>query len=230
MRDHELWIKAGGEKQVQSFRGEKFSYNVNLHVLEGIALFMSRRHENPQTYEPTLTVYLDTTADQAFFNQMLLPANIILNNEIESWRREGKATKPQRKVWHAKVEFDDSAPAAVLSNGVFTRVTLWEKDIEDGINLGRVSREGYFHAAFSDAEIALLKRGESWLTLTVGNSFTKAMRDHQKLSVDKLTIDKQNVQPVQIDGPKFYYGRILSDDGSPPVLDPVPWPGAAQDC
>ena len=34
------------------------------------------------------------------------------------------------------------------------------------------------------------------------------------------------LRPVRIKKPVFYHGRILFEDGSPPILNPVPWPGA----
>ena len=223
MRDHELWIKVG-KKDVTPFRGDKINYNVNFHVLGGIALFASREAESPTTYEPTLTVYVDSSADQALFKQITLPDSIILNNEVANCPLKGKATKPKRKFWYALVQFDDSTPPG--DSGLTTEITLWEKDTKGGIKLGGVSHKGYFRAVFSDKEIADLKTGKSWLTLTVGNWLTEAKRDHPKLSVEKLTLDKQIVQPVKISKPKFYHGRILFEDGSPPILNPAPWPGA----
>ena len=225
MRDHELWIKAG-TKYVKSFHGDRFNYNVNLHVLAGIALGHTRRDEKPNTYEPTLTVFVDPSADQAFWKQITLPDNIILSNEVANCPLKGKATKPKRKVWYAQVQFDDSTPAADLEHGLSTKVTLWEKDIKAGIKLDEVSYKGYFHVPFSDKEISDLKTGNSWLTLTVGNWATEARRDHPKLSIDKLALDKAIVRPVRINKPGFFHGRILFEDGSPPILDPVPWPGA----
>ncbi len=41
-----------------------------------------------------------------------------------------------------------------------------------------------------------------------------------------LSLKKENLKPVIIRSPKFYYGRILFEDGSPPVIVPEPWPGA----
>jgi hypothetical protein len=61
-----------------------------------------------------------------------------------------------------------------------------------------------------------LKEGKSWLTMTVANYATGARKDDPRLSVEKLSLDKQAVQPVAIAKPEFYYGRILSEDGSPP--------------
>ena len=173
--------------------------------------------------------FLDAIADQALVKQIVLPDNIILHNEIAGWPLQSKATKPKRKFWYAKVLFDDSTLASDHEHYVFTKITYWEKDVSGGVNLGQIGQfglEGNFRAAFSDEEIADLKAGKSWLTLTVGNYVTEAKRDHPKLSIEKLALDKQIVQPVKIGKPKFYYGRILFEDGSPPILEPAPWPSA----
>ncbi|MGA2068837.1 MAG: hypothetical protein ABSG86_27970 [Thermoguttaceae bacterium] len=174
-----------------------------------------------------MTSFVDPAVDQAFWKKIALPDNIILNNEAANCPLKGKATKPKRKVWFAQVRFDDSTPAADFQHCVSRKVTLWEENVKTGIDLGRVDHEGHFHAAFSDKEIADLKAGKSWLTLTMGNWWTEAKKDHPKLSVEKLSLDKRTVQPVTIAKPEFYYGQILFEDGSPPILIPAPWPGAA---
>jgi len=226
MRDHGLWIKPG-KRHVKSFGGDKIDYNVDLHVLGGIALWgRSQRDEGPSTYEPTLTVYVDPNADQAFLKRITLPDNIILGNEVANCPLKGKATKPKRKAWYAQVQFDDSTPAEDSEHGLTTKITLWEKRIKEGINVGEVSREGYFRAALSDEEITDLKSGKSWLTMTVGNWLTEAKSDHPRLSVEKLALDRTTAQPVKVNKPAFYHGRILFEDGLPPVLAPAPWPGA----
>jgi len=225
VRDHELWIKAG-KPRIASFRGDEIDYNVEFHVVGGIVLSVYRVKETPDTYDPTLTVYVDPSADRALLGQVTLPANIILHNEAANSPLESKATKPARRVWYARVQFNDSTPAVDLEHGVSTNVTLWEKDVREGICLGDVNREGCFHAAFSDKEIADLKTDRSWLTLTVGNGMTEASRDHPRLSINQLALDKTKAPPVKLPSPPFYYGRILFTDGVPAVLTAVPWPGA----
>ena len=187
---------------------------------------MSWRVERPDTHDPALTVYVDPNADQDFLKQIVLPANIILNNEIANCPLEGKAIKPKCAVWLTKVQFKDSAPAADFEHGLSTKVMLWKKNDEAGINLGKVTHKADIYAVFSDNEIADLKLGGSWLTLTVGNALTEARKDHPKLPIEKLATDKRLVQPVRISKPKFYHGRILFEDGSPPLLDSAPRPGA----
>jgi hypothetical protein len=226
LRDHVIITKKG-KGEVRTFHGDKVDYNVNLHYLGGIALFMTRDKGEAETCEPTLTIFVDPAADQTFWKKIALPDSVIVKNEAANCPLKGKATKPKRKVWFARVRFDDAAPAADFEHGVSTKVTLWEKNAKAGIQLGDVDREGCFHAAFSDKEIADMKAGKSWLTVTVGNWLTEARKDHPKLSVEKLSLDKKTAQPVTIAKPQYYYGRILFEDGSPPILVPAPWPGAA---
>jgi hypothetical protein len=225
LRDHVIIIKKG-KGEVRSFHGDKFDHNVDFHFLGGIALFMTRDKGEAETCEPTLTIFVDPAADQRFWKKIALPDSVIMKNEAADCPLKGKASKPKRKVWFARVRFDDSAPAADFEHGVSTKVTLWEKNVKTGIQLGDVDREGHFHAAFSDKEIADLKAGKSWLTLTMGNWLTEAREDHPRLSVEKLCLDKKTAQPVTIAKPQYYYGRILFEDGSPPILVPAPWPGA----
>jgi hypothetical protein len=223
LRDHVIFIKKQ-KSEVKTFHGDKVDYNVNFHILDGIALFMTRNKGEAETFEPTLTIFVDPAADQGFWKKIALPDSVILKNEAANCPLKGKATKPKRKVWFARVNFDNSTPAA--DSGVQTKVTLWEKNVKTGIHLGDVDREGYFHAAFSDGEIADLKTGKTWLTMTLGNWLTEPKKDHPKLSVEKLSLDKKTAQPVTIAKPEYYYGRILFEDGSPPILVPAPWPGA----
>jgi hypothetical protein len=224
MRDHMLYLRVG-TPSVQSFKGNTIPYNVNLHSLEGMALGHYQENGGPETYEPTLTVYVNPT-DSAFLGQMELPDNIILDSPIVYHPVKGKSTKPDRKVWYAEMQFNDSTPAVDFQHLIFTTVTFWEKGDERGVKLGSVNHEGYFKAAFSEREIADLKADKSWLTLTVGNLQTEAQRDHLRLSVNSLTLDKHQAEPIKINKPKFYYGRILFEDGSAPSLDPVLWQGA----
>jgi hypothetical protein len=225
MRDHELQIRIGNP-QTKTFKGDPIAYNVNLHVLGGIALAMNRRGEQLDTYEPTLTIYVDPVVDEDLFKDVALPDNLILDNEVGTWQLASKKSKPNRKLWHARVLFDDATPATDYENGISTTVTLWDTGEAAGIKLGTVSIEGEFSAAFSDKELAYLEAEKSWLTLTTGNWSTQAERDHPRLSAEYLVLDKNDAAPVKIRRPSFYHGRLLFDDGSPALLNPVPWPGA----
>ncbi len=225
MRDHELIIKTGKPK-VKSFKSDEFEYNVNLHIIAGIAMHMTRRADEPRTHEPPLTIYVDPDGDHAWLKTIHLPANIILNSAIENLPLKGKAVRPERMFRHAEVQFEDGTPAADLENGVSTRVTFWETGEPAGIDLGHIGNKGYFRAPFSDREIAELEAGASWLTLTVGNWSTKAKPEHPRLAASNLALDESETKVIQLARPGFYHGRILFEDGTPPILDPIPWPGA----
>lgn len=197
LRDHELWITQG-EGHINTFSGQRISYDVNLHVLGGIVRAVAGREQSPDTLEPTLTIVVDPAADQEFWKKITLPDNVILHSEVAQCPLVGKVAKPERKVWFAQVQFDDGTPVADFEHGVSTKVTFWEKGVEAGINLGDVGRDGYFHAAFSEKELAELKAGTSWLTLTVGNWATEARRDDPRLSAETLSLEKQTAQTVKI--------------------------------
>jgi len=218
MRDHELWFKVR-EEHAKSFEGDEIPYNVHLRVPGGLGTGMYRRAESLSTYEPTLTIFVDPGADEAFWEQVALilaghtvfpdniilhdPDNITLHNDRANIpvTLRGKASKPERKVWSARLQFDEAMPAADYEHGLRTKVTFWEKGIETGIPLGEVSHEGYFHVPLSDQEIADLKAGNTWLTLTVGNWATKAKPDHPRLSVDALALDVTTAEPTIVNKP-----------------------------
>ena len=224
LREHVVSIKRG-ERKVQSFKGEQIGYNLQFHFWGGIALSVTQSKGEAETYDPTLTIYIDPAADLALLKQIPIPDNVILQSEIANWPK-GKATKAKRTLWYAAVQFEEGGAAADFENNVTTTVILWKQDQQDGYDLGRVSHEGFFSAAFSAEEIADLKAGRLWLTLTVGNYLTKPRADDPRLPAKRLTVDRAKAKPIEVGRPKFYFGRLLFEDGSPPVLDPLPWPGA----
>ncbi len=215
LRDHELVIKTG-KPEAPAFSKEKdIRYNANLHLLAGIALGASREAEEPKTFEPVLTIYVDPDKDRPMLEKLKLPANLILSGDVEKLPLKSKAKRPERKTWHAGVQFEDGKPAVDFENSVNTRITYWEKGNTRGIPLGSVSYKGHFHAPFSKGEIADLKTGKAWLTITVGNWLTAAKQDHPKLNVASLFPEKEKVQPIKVGKPGYYFGRILFEDGTP---------------
>ncbi len=74
--------------------------------------------------------------------------------------------------------------------------------------------------------MADLEAGRTRLTATVANYLTKPRRADPRIPVERLTRDKDQARPIPIEIPGYYYGRILFEDGTPPVVDPAPWPGA----
>lgn len=214
MRDHELRIKDRKQRK-ESLGTEKYDYNVQLEVVGGIARHLAKQAEEASTHEPTLTLYIDPSAAKGLAETLKLPDNIIMNNELAGLSLKGKATKPQRDTWYARAQFDDSTPAADFQHGVSTQVAVWEKNAKEGIKLGKIDNKGTFRAAFSEREIADLKAGRSWLTLTVGNWLTEPKSDDPKMGWKSLSRDQEKAEAVTVAKPRLYYGRILFEDGSP---------------
>lgn len=225
MRDYEIWLKPG-KGETKSFDRKTVGYNVELQIVAGIVGYVKKEEAPAETHEPVLTVYVDPDGDGGLLDELRIPDNIILHNEVPGSTLSAEATKPKRSVWYAQVQFEEGSPAVDFDHGVQTYATLWEKDIEDGIKLGRIDRNGYFSAALSEWEIADLKTANAWITLTVGNWATKPTRHDPWLDVEYLTQDKDSAQPATVAKPALLYGRLLFDDGSPATLNPLPWPGA----
>lgn len=225
MRDHQIVIKQGSPK-VSSFKDEKYAHNVNLYVLAGISLGYVRDKElqAAKTHEPQLIIHLSDQEAARWLNKLVIPDNIILTSEfyaLKSPRRQ-----PKRSVWFAEVLFDNGKPAVDFRNNVQTRVAMWDKSSQQGIYLGAVSYKGEFHAPFSKEEMERLKSGEAWLTLTTGNWSTELHSNHPRLQVSDFHRDREQVNPIQINRPGYFHGRLLFDDGQPPIVKPKPWPGA----
>jgi len=225
MRDHEVVIKSAKDKRkVKTFKKDPVDYNVNLQIIGGIALAVYRRGDKVDTFEPKLTIYAGD--DDVLLKHLKLPENVIVNCDIKDCNIKSKITKPKRKLWHGQVQFEDSSPAADFEHGLSTKITLWEKGFEKGILIGKVSHKGFFKAAFSENEIAGLKKGKSRLTITVGNYLTAAKKTDAIFPVKMLALEKDKAKAIKIGRPKFYYGRVLFEDGTPAFLDNDPWPGA----
>jgi hypothetical protein len=223
MRDHEIRLESG-TNAVKSFGGTALEYNVSLHILGGIALAVTRDRSAEETFEPVLTIY--GAEDRSLLKQLKFPENAIVQSDVEGAAPQSKAVRPKRKPWYGCAQWEDAKPAVDFEHGVSTRITLWEQGFADGIQLGSVGHEGFFRAPFSEAEMAALKSGQSWLTVTVGNWLTEARKDDPKFPATFLAQEKENAKPLKIARPGYYYGRVLFTDGSPPVLEPKPWPGA----
>jgi hypothetical protein len=220
-RDHEVWIRTG-KKQVQSFGKEVIDYNVNLRVLGGIALSMAARGQGDGGTEPQLTVYVD---DARMAEQLVLADNLILHCEIEGTRLKTAAVKPTRTPCYGRIEFEGAESAAGSPPGTVTQISLWEAGLDECIKLARLGANGLFEVAMSEQETAALRRGGSWLTVTIGNWLTEPKPADPTFPAEWLG-DKAGAKVLRIPGPKFYHGRLLFEDGSAPILKPEPWPGA----
>ncbi len=226
LRDHVVRV-VQGEPLVKSFKGLGFSYNVNMKVLSGIALWHAKSTSDAaETYEPILEIHVATPEQQEALEDFDWPNHIIIDNELPESKLRSSAKKPARKLMHAAVNFKDGKPATDFEVGMTTTITLWEKDNEVGFNLGKLSNKGLFDAAFSLDEISRLKTGDMWLTMTVGNYLTNPAPDHPRLPVDNLSFSADEVKPVTVPRSAQYYGRLLFEDGSPPEMTPEAWPGS----
>lgn len=224
MRDHVVRVRAGVGK-TSTFDDEEIEYNVSLQIVAGIALFFTREERREDLpLEPELTIL--TVDNTAILNQLKWPENVIIQSEISGVSIKSDRTKPKRNVYYGLCEFADGSPPVEFVRGVNSRITLWEKKEEDGIGIGSVNNKGYFTILLSDAELADLKKGKTWLTITIGNFLVKARKDDMHFPVEMLTKDKEKARSIKVTAPVYYYGRILFENGSPPILDPPPWPGA----
>jgi hypothetical protein len=186
LRDHELWIYPAADEHVLSFNKRRIKYNAHLFKPTKSKKFFDRqRGKALDTYEPTLRVYLDTAGAEAMMRSGF-PDNIVVHNQIADLRLQPTVTKPDRNAWHARVIRDDAKMVATVGGRVLTRVTLWETNVKDGIWISHVNTDGYFEALFSDQEIADLKSGESWITVTVGDWQRAARPDDSRITIDDL--------------------------------------------
>jgi len=228
MRAHEIRV-VPGEGKVRPFQGlvHEYEYNVSLQIVGGIALARARREPGERVnfpLEPRLTVYAGD--DPNVLERLEWPENAIIDCRVEGVSIESKRQRPERRVYYGRLAFEDGLSAEERLRTVATRITLWEKGIEGGIGLARADREGRFSALFSAGELAELREGKSWLTVTTGNWLIEPDPNGQRFPVERLAAKAEKVEAVKAKAPTYYYGRILFDDGSLPVLEPKPWGGA----
>ena len=224
MRDHIVRVESGTQK-VRSFNKEEIEYNVRLQIVAGIALFVTREQRREGLpLEPQLTIL--TGDDNSLVSQLKWPENVIVESEIAGVSINSSRTRPKRDVYYGLCEFADGSPPVEFVRGVRNRITLWEQKVENGVSLASVNNKGYFTILLSKEELADLKKGKTWLTMTIGNWLVKAAKTDMRFPVEMLTLEKDKAQPIKVSPPSYYYGRLLFEDGSPPILDPPPWPGA----
>ena len=225
MRDHVVRVEPGSKKAT-TFGKEEIEYNVQLQIVGGIVLFVVREERRDNfPLEPQLTI-LTGDEDGAFVKQLKWPKNVIVESEIPGVSINSGNTRPKRDYYYGLLEFADGSPPVEFVKGVNSRITLWEQKEPDGIEVGSVNNKGYFTILLSDAEMADLRKGTTWLTVTIGNWLVKPARTDMRFPVEMLAKDKDKARPVKVSAPSYYYGRILFEDGTPPILEPPPWPGA----
>ncbi|MCP4453753.1 MAG: hypothetical protein GY809_20015 [Planctomycetes bacterium] len=223
MRDHIVQIRPGAAKTT-TFRKQEIDYNVSLQIVAGIALHFAREEaKNDLPLEPRLTIL--TGNDPTLVNRLTWPENVIVESEIPGVVINLHNATPKRHTYHGLCELADGSPPVEFVK-IRSEITFWEQAEPNGINVGSVDNKGYFMVLLSDTELANLKLGKTWLTLTMGNFLVKPQKTDMRFPIDMLTPDKDEAQAIKVAGPEYYYGRILFEDGSPPILDPRPWPGA----
>lgn len=225
MRDHVVRIEPG-IKKATTFAKDEIEYNVQLQIVGGIVLSFAREEmRDDLPLEPRLTII---TGDDgaAFINRLKWPANVIVESQIPDVSINSNNIKVKRDVYYGLCEFADGSPPVEFVKGINSRITLWEENEPNGIGIGRIDNKGYCMLLLSDAELADLKDGKTWLTITIGNWLVKESKTDTRFPVEMLTKNKEQAKPIKVAAPSYYYGRILFEDGSPPVLDPPPWPGA----
>ncbi|MFC1635609.1 hypothetical protein ACFL5Z_12270 [Planctomycetota bacterium] len=224
MRDHIVRIQAG-EGKASTFSKEQIEYNISLQIVGGHALFFTREERREDMpLEPVLSIR--TGDDASFLNQLKWPKNVIVESEISGISINSDKTKPKRNFYYGRLEFEDGSPPVGFVKRVNSRITLWEQKETDGIGIGSVNNKGYFTILLSEKELADLKKGTTWLTITIGNYLIKAGKNDKCFPIERLTKDKEQARPVQVGAPTYYHGRILFEDDSCPILYPPPWPGA----
>lgn len=226
IRDHVLRIEPAVSNTVTAFNGTAIAYNALLHIEPDYSQSGYFRFGGAFETRAELTIYIGT--DRSLLQQLKVPDQIIVECAIEGVNLKGQQTKPQRQFWCGAVQFDDGQPANDWAHGIYTRITLWEKDSPDGITLSQVTTNGLFRAAFSENELAALRQGRSWLTLKTGNWGAEAKKDDPRFPAGKLVRDPERAAPERIAGPTYYYGRILFEDGKPAKLDRTRWPNASE--
>ncbi|UCF16630.1 MAG: hypothetical protein JSW59_04040 [Phycisphaerales bacterium] len=201
MRDHVVRIEPGFKKATTFFSKEEIEYNVHLRILSGIALFLARgdRSRRAPPLEPQLTIL--TGDDSSLIKQLKWPENLIVESKIRGVSINKDRKKPKRDVYYGLCEFAEDPPHAEFVKGVNSPITLWEHNEPNGIGVGRIDNRGYFTILLSRKELADLRKGTTWLTITIGNWLVKAKKSDMRFPAEMLTKDRKRALPVRIKVP-----------------------------
>jgi hypothetical protein len=195
MRDHVVRIEPGIKKASTFFSKEEIEYNVHLQIVSGIALFLARGSSG-EALKPQLTTL--TGDDDSLIKQLNWPKNLIVESKIRGVSINKDRKKPKRDIYYGRCEFADGSPPVEFVKGVNSRITLWEQNEPNGIGMGRIDNEGYLNVPLSDAELADLKKGTTWLTITIGNWLVKAKKSDMRFPAEMLTKDRNKARPVKV--------------------------------
>ncbi|MBE0534837.1 MAG: hypothetical protein IH624_04145 [Phycisphaerae bacterium] len=224
MRDHVIRIVSGGSP-ARSFGEKEYKYNVSLQVVSGIAMSVAREEkESKLPLEPQLTILAGD--NPCALEQLAWPEHAIVECSIPGLPLASKRARPERIAFYGRLAFDDGRPAVDFVRNVSTRITLWEEGNNNGITVAKVNHEGFFLVQLSADELTPLAEGKMWLTVTCGNHLAEARPKDTEYPVVRLSVEKNNARVLTVKSPTSFWGRILFEDGSAPVLRPEPWSGA----
>ncbi|MFC1635608.1 hypothetical protein ACFL5Z_12265 [Planctomycetota bacterium] len=206
MRDHVVRIEPGAGKISPFFDKEEIEYNVQLQIVSGVALALARgRPRDELPLEPRLTILTGT--DNSIMKQLKWPGNVIVESKIRGVSINKNNKKQKRDVYYGLFEFADGSPPVRFVENVNSRITLWEKKEEDGIDIGSVNHNGYFTIQLSKKERADLKDGTTWLTITISDVLVKAQKTDQRFPVEMLTKKTVKARPVRVVAPTNDHGE-----------------------
>jgi len=207
MRDHVVRIEPGGKKATTFFSDEEIEYNVHLEILWGIVLSLARndRPGKARPLEPQLTIL--TGDDRSLIKKLKWPKNLIVESKMRGVSVNKDKKRPKRDIYYGLCEFADGSPPGEIVKGVNSRITLWEQNEPNGIGLGRMDNDRYCRLLFSDAELEDLKKGKTWLTITIGNWQVKAKKSDTRFPVEMLTRKRDKARPIKVTVPSCCLGR-----------------------
>lgn len=200
MRDHVVRIEPGLKKARTFFSKEEIEYNVHLEIVWGIALELARndRSGKGRPLEPQLTIL--TGEDKSLMKKLKWPENLIVESKIRGVSINKDRKKPKRDIYYGLCEFADGSPPAGFVKAVNSRITLWEQEKPDGIVIGRINNKGYFAILLSAAELADLRKGSKWLTVTVAELQVKGAKTDIRFPIEMLARKTNKARPVNIGG------------------------------
>jgi hypothetical protein len=134
-------------------------------------------------------------------------------------------TAKVRSVFYGRVELGDASPEKTLGGGLKTYIIKWDEGAPAPTKVTEVERDGSFAVGFSDQDLSSLKSNKSRLTLNVVKFMLENTVHAEPLPFEILVSDPNKAPVITINLP-LYYGRVLYEDGTPAVLDSIPWPGA----
>jgi hypothetical protein len=209
MRDYIVRIEPGFKKATTFFSKREIEYNVQLEIVWGIALFLACDDGSKKALalEPRLTIL--TGEDNSFIKNLRWPENLIVENKIRGVSINKHNKKPKRGVYYGLCKFANGSPHAESVKGVSSPITLWEPNEPNGVSMARIDNDGYFAILLSKKELAELRKGKIWLTITIGGWQVKAKKSDMRLPAEMLTRDRDTARPFKVATPCC--GGILRD-------------------